>query len=76
MESAVADGQLNYAEFKDASGNVIAYYYNGGWNQYSTDAEEARIHEFLPIYNDVWRAEYKGRMSAIQNSEGMLDIKV
>jgi hypothetical protein len=48
--------QLKYAEFKDADGNIIATYSNGGWTTYPTDAEKARSAEFLQIYNDAWSA--------------------
>ena len=75
LESIAAGGQLTHAEFKDTNGNLIAYYNNGGWNECDTDAENARIQEFLQIYNDAWRVEYKSGFSA-QNSEGMLNIKV
>jgi hypothetical protein len=75
LKSGASGGQLTYAEFKDANGNTIAYYNNGGWNECNTDAENVRIQEFLHIYNDAWRAEYKGE-SGTRNSEGAFDITV
>ncbi|MDR3278244.1 MAG: hypothetical protein LBT12_05665 [Oscillospiraceae bacterium] len=69
--------QLTYAEFKDADGNVIADYSNGGWNTYPTDAENARTSEFLQIYQDAWRsAENGGRTEPTLADPAGLDVMV
>ncbi|MCL1877551.1 MAG: hypothetical protein FWF80_01705 [Defluviitaleaceae bacterium] len=54
--------QMLLYEFKDASGNVIAELFTGGWSMRSTPAENARSLDFITIYNQAWRtADHEAR---------------
>lgn len=50
---------VNYAEFTDSNGELIAAYSNGGWTMYNTNAETARQIEMCMIYSKAWNAAAK-----------------
>ena len=56
-----------YAEFYDDNGERIATYSNGGWNMYTTNAENARQIDMCQIYNKAW-GEAKNKRSFLSSS--------
>ena len=49
-----ANNNLNYAEFYDKNGEMVASFSNGGWTLYGTMAENSRETEVCMIYNAAW----------------------
>ncbi len=73
------DKAVNYAEFYDSNGELVASYSNGGWTNYETKAEAARSAEFLSIYNAAYKtalSESGNQVAASNGDEGSLDISV
>jgi len=47
---------VEYAEFYDGNGEMVASYSNGGWTMFGTKAETGRQMEMCSIYNAAWGA--------------------
>lgn len=52
---------VEYAEFFDGNGEMVASYSNGGWTTYSTKAETGRQMEMCSIYNAGMGSSGKSR---------------
>lgn len=75
---------VNYAEFRDSNGEMVAKYSNGGWTMLNTEAETARHIEMCSIYNEAWNTAAKasqdggnvsnGYTSSVGNSENTVDM--
>lgn len=50
---------VEYAEFYDSNGEMVATYSNNGWTMFGTSAETVRQVEMCSIYNEAWRAAAK-----------------
>ncbi|MDD3306429.1 MAG: hypothetical protein PHO29_04935 [Acetobacterium sp.] len=50
---------VEYAEFYDGNGEMVAKYSNGGWTMFGTKAETGRQMEMCSIYNAAWGAAAK-----------------
>lgn len=50
---------VDYAEFYDGNGELVATYSNNGWTMFSTKAESGRQIEMCTIYTKAWNAAQK-----------------
>ena len=53
-------GNIEYIEFYDKNGEMVATYSNNGWTMYTTNAEAARQTEMCMIYNEAWGNAKRG----------------
>lgn len=61
---------VTFAEFKDASKQVIAHYsQNNGWTMVMSKAEMTRTSNFSAIYIEAWREAYYGKGDAANDAE-------
>ena len=74
-----ANNNLNYAEFYDKSGNMVASFSNGGGTFYGTKAENSREIEACMIYNAAWNNAAKsinGNAIIMEMNQGTFDVSV
>ncbi|MDO9492734.1 MAG: hypothetical protein Q7J41_10970 [Acetobacterium sp.] len=63
---------VEYAEFYDGNGEMVAKYSNGGWTMLNTKAETGRQMEMCSIYNAAWGAAAKAGQEV---NDGAADSK-